>query len=631
LPIRPKLFLTFSALCISPLLILSLINFRSGLKQADSSIKESLNDELVSAAWGLQTLEHEREREMRALATGPVRSYVLLLKSPLPEQGGFGDSSVSDWAVNADHETREGVRKLLINEKYYANITCFGPDKRPLFTAEPANDAFLGMRFRTKDFLPGQAQPDENVWNVDNVPQNAILCASVSDPTLGEILRCSTPVYTRDETTYLRGALVADIRLDMLLEEVVRPRGLSSPDDKRPSTQVTVLLNSSGNIVYHPNAAYKHQPIAREMPAFASAAASMTSGQTGSSFYVSPEGDQWVESHIPLKPAGLSLAVARNYSLATRPARRAGWLGIALSVFFGLAAATLLSFLYQRKTESLEQVKQSVAAIAQGELGRELLLRSSDDLRPFADNVNLMTERLREQVAREAEQHQFQSFIKLSALLTHDLKNAIEGLSLMVSNMERHFDDPQFRADAMKGLTSAADKLRGLVARLSNPINTMSGEFKLPRPTDLVPMMQRVAGQIAEPLSGRHAVEVKLPPSLFAMADGERIEKVMENLVLNAIEAMADPGTLTITAGVANGGKVFFSVSDTGEGMTPEFIRDRLFHPFATTKSNGVGLGLYTCREVVRANGGTIEVESTKRSGTTFRVVLASAPIKERN
>ncbi len=65
--------------------------------------------------------------------------------------------------------------------------------------------------------------------------------------------------------------------------------------------------------------------------------------------------------------------------------------------------------------------------------------------------------------------------------------------------------------------------------------------------------------------------------------------------------------------------------------MSAEFIKKRLFRPFATRKPKGVGLGLYTCREVVRANGGTIEVESAEGSGTTFRVVLASAQIKSRD
>jgi len=103
------------------------------------------------------------------------------------------------------------------------------------------------------------------------------------------------------------------------------------------------------------------------------------------------------------------------------------------------------------------------------------------------------------------------------------------------------------------------------------------------------------------------------------------VEKVIENLVLNALEAMAGKnGTLTIKAGETDDGKVFISVSDTGIGMSREFMRQRLYHPFATTKKKGVGLGLYTCREVVRAHGGSIDVESEEGAGTTFRVVLPS-------
>ena len=108
---------------------------------------------------------------------------------------------------------------------------------------------------------------------------------------------------------------------------------------------------------------------------------------------------------------------------------------------------------------------------------------------------------------------------------------------------------------------------------------------------------------------------MRLPPSLFALADAERIEKVIENLMINAIEAMSGKRRQAHDRGrrQLRDGKVFFSVTDTGVGMSPEFIQQRLFRPFATTKKRGVGLGLYTCREVVRANGGAIEVHSTRR------------------
>jgi signal transduction histidine kinase len=242
-----------------------------------------------------------------------------------------------------------------------------------------------------------------------------------------------------------------------------------------------------------------------------------------------------------------------------------------------------------------------------------------------------VTKQLSEKIARETETRQFQSFVRLSAILTHDLKNAIEALSLTVSNMEWHFDNRDFRADAMKTLRSATDNLRALVARLSNPVTTLSGEHKRPTPIDLVPILKRVISVTAEPARELHEVNINLPDSLFALVDGERVNKVVENLIINALEAMADKrGTLTIQAGQTDEGKTFFSVADTGEGMSRHFIEERLFRPFATTKNRGVGLGLYTCREVVRANGGSIEVVSKEGAGTTFRVVLPSAPTDER-
>jgi signal transduction histidine kinase len=122
-----------------------------------------------------------------------------------------------------------------------------------------------------------------------------------------------------------------------------------------------------------------------------------------------------------------------------------------------------------------------------------------------------------------------------------------------------------------------------------------------------------------------HQIEVRLPEALTATVEADRIEKVFENLIINALEAMgSQSGQLTVAAGSAEQGKVFFSVSDTGPGMSEEFQRTKLFRAFATTKRRGVGLGLYTCREIVRAHRGEIEVESKRGSGTTFRVVLPS-------
>ena len=321
--------------------------------------------------------------------------------------------------------------------------------------------------------------------------------------------------------------------------------------------------------------------------------------------------------------------VSNSEALFAR-ARRNGESGLIAAVALATLSAWLLTRYWGRQARGLERVSEGVDAIAKGQLDHRIEL-SSDNLRPLADNLGLMTKQLREQIAREAETRQFQSFVRLSAVLTHDLKNAIEALSLTVGNMERHFDDKEFRADAMKSLTGATDNLRALVARLSNPVSTLSGEHKRPQPVNLVPMLRRVISMIAEPAGARHEIKVNLPEDLLALVDAERMEKVVENLIINAIEAMnKEAGTLSIVAGTTADGKPFFSVSDTGQGMSQQFIEEKLFHPFATTKRRGVGLGLYTCREVVVANGGAITVNSQKGTGTTFRVVLPSAASDKR-
>jgi signal transduction histidine kinase len=195
--------------------------------------------------------------------------------------------------------------------------------------------------------------------------------------------------------------------------------------------------------------------------------------------------------------------------------------------------------------------------------------------------------------------------------------------------MERHIHREEFRADAINSLRAATDKLRALVARLNEPVQTLSGEYRHAlRTTDLVPVIKRVLATTAQPLVALHQVELELPAQLVAAVDAERIERVLENLVINALEAMgARSGRLTVAAGAEDAQHVFISVRDTGLGMTEEFIRTRLFRPFATTKEKGIGLGLYTCREIVAAHSGRIDVESEVGVGTCFRVVLPSTPV----
>jgi signal transduction histidine kinase len=616
---RSRTFLTFALFCVLPLLLISGLSFFLHLRSGKSLLSEQLEDELAHTTYDFDDLLRHRQTELNDVASSSaMRKYVTAWQAQASIAAASGNDQIS--------EVRDSLGQFLRDTRFYSAVAVVSPARRLLCVAEfPQLESKDEMVFHTKDLLPDQIQADEAVWTTSEQQSH---CTLVAQPVLGKTLRCTTPILVWEEQPKARGALVADLKTDALISSIAPRSGL--PFFKRngasPQSAIMVIaLDDSGEIVYHTNAALKHQSES-SMPYFREVATAMIAGQSGTKLYRSANGDEWLAAYAPLHSTRLSLVIARNYSLAAHYTRRNGWLGIALALLIGSTTAVFLTNYSQRRTKSINQVAAGVGEIVKGKLDHRIELLSSDDLRPLADNVGLVTKQLREQIAREAEGHQFQSFVRLSAVLTHDLKNAIEALSLIVNNMEQHFEKEEFRADAMRSLTVATDKLRALVARLSNPVNTLSGEHKRPRPVDLVPILKRVIAMNAEPARGQHEILIKLPESLFALVDAERIDKVVENLIINALEAMGDKrGTLTIAAGETGSGKPFFSVSDTGEGMSERFIAERLFHPFATTKRKGVGLGLYTCREVVNANGGTIEVASRQGAGATFRVVLPSA------
>ena len=434
--------------------------------------------------------------------------------------------------------------------------------------------------------------PDDRVWSMQG---NVLLERVVDNGPYKGGLELSVPIHNENGLGN-EGAIVAIVDLPRLFTTSTRLLKTSSPSNT--AGVLVVIRDAAGNTIYQSDAAVEQ-----------------VSGATATA---------------PMPRLNVNVTVTRSTADFASSAHRWGIAGLIIALLLSLPAAYLLNRHVQKRTRGIARVTEDLSAIAKGELDRRIILQSSDDARAIADNINVMTEQMRAQVAREAESRQFDSFVRISAMLTHDLKNAIEGLSLTVSNMERHFDNEQFRIDAMKGLTSATDKLKAIVARLSKPVSSLSGEHKRPTKTDLVPILKRAIAMTAEPVRGQHTLQTNLPDSLFALADAARIEEVIENLLLNAIEAMnGKSGTLRIEAGEDANGAPTFSVSDTGPGMSRMFIENRLFRPFATTKKNGIGLGLYTCREVIRATGGSIDVQSVEGAGTTFRVVLPSVPQRQ--
>jgi putative PEP-CTERM system histidine kinase len=238
-----------------------------------------------------------------------------------------------------------------------------------------------------------------------------------------------------------------------------------------------------------------------------------------------------------------------------------------------------------------------------------------DLLKCIGDQVaaSLRNIKLSQRLVQAKEMEAFQT---MSAFFVHDLKNTASTLSLMLQNMSRHFQDPAFQEDAVRGLSKS-------VSHLNNLINELT---LLRQGLEIKPLDSDLNQVVAAALVGLDGTAdfpfVKsLPPLPRVLLDPAQMQKVVTNLVLNAKEAAAPHGEIRVETSRRNGW-VILSVADNGCGMSSEFIRRSLFRPFQSTKKKGLGIGMFHSKMIVDAHRGRIEVESEKGKGTTFRVWL---------
>ena len=624
--IRAKLLLVFIVLGLVPMLLLSIGYYRSGTGAVERLLRADLTYRAAHTAGALNRMLADREAGLSELArTRALRDYLRGQPAQVDAASATNTpaATTSDAAANAQAALESFART---NPNYFVALTLISADKQKSIRVEPVMTEGV-VTFKPAAVLLPNLPLDERVWTT-NKPQP--LRSAITRTPLGTTLNYNVPVFA-DESTPDKptGAIVAELKLDALLDKIEAEQADES-DAHAEAQSFVVVLDRSGQIIYHTNRALKYSPATNAIPGFATIAQAMQTDARGAEFFTNEKGGRWLAAYQPIENLNLSVAVAANTNIAGAGFRLIGPIGIALTILLTLTAAVVLTIVLQRASRRINRVAEAAAQIAAGNLEQRIYVKSTDETRGLAESFNLMSDRLREHIVREAESKQFQSFLRLSAMLTHDLKNAITGLSFLVNNMERQFHRAEFREDAISSLRAATDKLRAIVARLNEPARTLSGEYRHAiRETDLVLLIRRVMKTTAEPAAALHRIESTLPDSLIAYVDGERIERVLENLIINALEAMSPKqGRLTITAGMEDEGHVFIGVCDTGIGMTEEFIRTRLFRPFSTTKEKGIGLGLYTCREIVAAHGGRLEAQSKLGAGTCFRIVLPSTPVK---
>ncbi|MEM7778769.1 MAG: XrtA/PEP-CTERM system histidine kinase PrsK [Pseudomonadota bacterium] len=230
-----------------------------------------------------------------------------------------------------------------------------------------------------------------------------------------------------------------------------------------------------------------------------------------------------------------------------------------------------------------------------------------------------MASYLAEQSGQQAlmDASRFDEFNRRMAFVMHDIKNLASQLSLLSANAQKHADNPDFRADMLVTLRSSSDKLNTLLSRLSRYGAGQNSELC---EIDLA----ELARGIVERFKPVHEVILTRSDPVKVNADPEALEQALIHIVQNAADASEDGEAIFLSV-ASDGLHGLIEVIDSGEGMTPEFVRSGLFKPFVSSKQGGFGIGAFEAREMIKAMGGRLTVESREGMGTRFCAHLQGA------
>ncbi len=340
-----------------------------------------------------------------------------------------------------------------------------------------------------------------------------------------------------------------------------------------------------------------------------------------------PDGDETFHA-IPLQGRGKDLLgmflVGSSRRELASTLHAIGLIGVAAAaagILFGVALSYWVS---RQATIPVKELARGARRVAEGDWSARVSVSTKDELGELASAFNAMTRQLIDQRDRLVQAERVAAWRELARRLAHELKNPLFPLQITIENLERAREqgvefEEIFRESTATLLTQLAN-LKAIVSRFSD-------FAKMPQPqienVDLNELIRETArlfdAQLHAP--GRPAIEASLDldSSLgLIRADPEQIRRVIQNLLLNAIDAMPEGGVLTLRTRRDNG-SALLEISDTGHGLTQEEC-SRLFTPYYTTRQHGTGLGLAIVQSVVSDHGAKISVESKPGEGATFRI-----------
>jgi signal transduction histidine kinase len=301
--------------------------------------------------------------------------------------------------------------------------------------------------------------------------------------------------------------------------------------------------------------------------------------------------------------------------------------GILLAILFsGWAAA--------RVTRPVEQLAQAAREVASGNWNAQVTVSSSDELGELAESFNRMTRELLAQKEHLMQAERVAAWRELARRLAHELKNPLFPLQLTVENLLRAREQSPQQFEEI--FQESSSTLLAEIANLKSIVSRFSEFSRMPQPqvqqielNDIVRNVGRLfQAQLQSPESAPIECKLELAePMQTIAADPDLLHRALSNLILNAMDAMPQGGTLTLRTR-QDADLSYVEVSDTGSGLTPEEC-ERLFTPYYTNKPHGTGLGLAIVQSVISDHGGRISVRSESGKGTTFVIELPRSAVDD--
>jgi signal transduction histidine kinase len=457
-------------------------------------------------------------------------------------------------------------------------------------------------------------------WFLDRpgpLPQQAFL-KHVETPQGSELaLLCLRPLRTQGASYYLVGGR----KLDAVLQALSPPQGLRVAVYSAPEQGQGGLLGPAREGL---DLARIMPLIQKAMDQHGEASATVESATSGL------QQEEQIVHAIPLQgfadrvPAVLLVGNSLQQEITLeKKIRNISLIIAAVGVIIGVIVSGVLT---ARVSRPIRDLAQAAAEVGQGNWDVRVEPASNDEIGSLASAFNQMTEELITQRERLVQSERVAAWRELARRLAHELKNPLFPLQITVENLMRARENTPEQFDEV--FRESAATLLAEITNLKTIIGRFSDFSKMPapqlQPVDLNEMARSVVqlfqGQLKRDKTKIEA-DLQLDGQLPRVSgDPTLLRRVMENLVLNAIDAMPNGGKLTLRTRME--GKVaVFEIGDTGKGLTREEC-DRLFTPYYTTKQHGTGLGLAIVQSVVSDHHGRVTVSSKQGQGTTFKVEL---------